>query len=414
MQRSLVVSRFHWPLLCANVLIHFDNALYAYLIPVLAPLLFPDQTLVVQLMLGYGVWGASFVAKPMGVFLFGTMVLRRKEVHTLRCALIGAGLSLLFLSILPFGSTLWHVVLLLMARMGIEACAAGTHSIVKLYLLQGADAVLAKKKAVWYEMAGMVGILLASVCGTWFACMDHPLCYWQLPFLAGGISTMGITFLFGKGASIETTCMPQVVFPKGCRGVGRQLWNERRAIVRIALATGFSYMTYVIPFVCMNGFVPLLTNISYTAMMQHTTGLMVLDVLLLGLLGQLCPKYNHNNILAVVSGLLAVTIVPLFGGLRGASMVYATGVRIWVFVLGVLFCSCLNIWCKEQVSKQDATAYLTVGFATVLGSSLFGKTTPAICFALFDGYQSPLAPACYLAGLAFCTMLVMANSASDA
>ncbi len=408
-----MVSRTHWTLLWANALIHFDNAIYAYLIPVLAPLLFPDQTLVVQLMLGYGVWAASFLAKPMGVLLFGTMMLRRKEVHTLRCALIGAGLSLLFLAIVPFGSTLWHIALLLMARMGIEACAAGTHSIAKLYLLHGADSILAKKRAVWYEMAGMVGILLACACGTWFAHMDHPLYHWQLPFLIGGVATMGIAFLLGTGASIEATCIPQVGIPKGWRGVGRQLWNERRAIARIALATGFSYMTYVVPFVCMNSLVPLLTNVSYAAVMRHTTGLMVLDVLLLSLVGQVCPKYDHNNMLAVSSGLLAVTIVPLFWGLRGASMVYATGVRIWVFVWGVLYCACLNLWCKEQVKKQDATVYLTVGFATVLGSSLFGKTTPAICFALFDWYKSPIAPACYLAGLAFCTMLVMADSASE-
>jgi len=138
---------------------------------------------------------------------------------------------------------------------------------------------------------------------------------------------------------------------------------------------------------------------------------MVLDIVLIGWNAKVGHKYDHNNLMAVASGLVALSIIPLFGGLQGASIFYVTAVRCWLIFLGVVFSCFLTIWSKEQVATE--TPYMTIGFATVLGSSLFGKSGAAICFYLFHKFNSPIAPAYYIALLAFAATLIMADSGSE-
>jgi len=144
---------------------------------------------------------------------------------------------------------------------------------------------------------------------------------------------------------------------------------------------------------------------------KHLPIFMVLDIFVISWISKVGQKYDHNNLMGTASGLIALSIIPLFAGLQNASILYITVVRCWLIFLGVIFSCFLTIWAKEQVATQ--TPYVTIGLATILGSSLFGKSAPAICFYLFHKYHSPIAPACYVAFLAFVTTLIMADSASE-
>ncbi|MBX9889881.1 MAG: MFS transporter [Amoebophilaceae bacterium] len=405
------LSPKHFSLLLTNAIIYFDSVLYCYLVPILAPLFFPNQTGMLQMICGYSVLATSCLAKPLGVLFFSHMAQHKKEGLTLRMTLLGVSIGLLAISCLPTGQTGWKygALGLLVARMIMDASAAGEHAIAKLYLIENASTRWAKKLSTWYEMSSMVGIILAGAVGSLFASANHWRPYWRLPFILAGILTLLLIFLRMGNCCTTPDTPTKVLF--STREIMLHLWKERRAIIRIAIVTGFSYVTYSIPFVFMNSFVPLVTNLSYASMMQQNTPLMIMDLCLLSVLGKVLPKYNHNNIMALASGLIVVSIIPLFIGLQGASMVYITLLRCWLFVLGVIFCSSLTVWCKEQVAPHNS--YLTIGLATVLGGSLLGKSAPAICLALFYGSNDLLFPALYIAVLAFMATLVMANSTSE-
>ena len=197
----------------------------------------------------------------------------------------------------------------------------------------------------------------------------------------------------------------------GCesQSIFHQLLKERNAIVRIAIVSGFSYVTYVISFVWLNSFMPLVSTISYKTMMQYNMLLLWSDLVLLVGVGLLCKNYDHNNLMAVASGLVACFIIPFFCKLPGASIMYVICMRYGLLFCGVIFCCFLTFWAKQQLIQPD-NAYLVVGFSCVLGSSLLGKSSTTICFYLYHCFASPIAPACYIAVLAFIAMLIMADS----
>ncbi|CDG49691.1 hypothetical protein [Cardinium endosymbiont of Bemisia tabaci] len=409
-RRKLLLSKEQLCIGVANLLIHFDNALYGYLVPIMAPLFFPKKELLVQLIWGYSPFVISFVAKPFGLLFFSNMAHHKKEMVVLRYTLLGIGISLMGIGCLPTykGGPLWTIVLLWFARACAELCAAGAYNISKIYLIKGVTLQQAKKLAPFYEVASMMGISLAGAVGVCFGWIDDPLPYWRLPFLIAALFTLcNILFFSKKSTEKREKC--NFMAPKVCSYL--PLWKARKAIMRIAIVAGFGYVVYTIPFLFMSSFVPMVTRVTYGTMMEYLPIFMVLDILLMSWIGKVGQKYDHNNLMGVASGLIALSIIPLFAGLQNASIFYITVVRCWLIFLGVIFSCFLTIWSKEQVAIE--TPYITIGLATVLGTSLFGKSTTAICFYLFYRYDSPIAPACYVAFLAFLATLVMADSASE-
>ncbi|TDG95706.1 Proline/betaine transporter [Cardinium endosymbiont of Culicoides punctatus] len=402
-------------ILIANAFIHFDNAIYGYLVPIIAPVFFPDKHIVIQLVLGYGLFMTSFLAKPFGILFFSRIAEDKQESVALRYTLVGVGMGLIAIGLLPSNkeATWWSVILLMLCRICIEACSAGEHHIARLYLLKDASTQQAKGASIAYQVSTMVGILLAGGVGTIFALIHDSAQYWHLPFVIAGVLTLLnliIFRLYVTDLNVQSTAVYKID-TKTSYVLFLKFWKERIAIIRIAIVTGFSYVTYTVPFLFMNSFVPLVTGISYASMMQHVTIFMVLDVVLLIWMGSICRKYDHNNLMAVSSLFIGLSIMPLFYWLRGASMLYVMFVRCWLIFFGVIFSCFITLWAKEQVSKT--TPYITIGFATVLGSTLLGKSATSICLYLFHWSNNPIAPACYIAILAIIASMIMADSASE-
>ena len=191
MKRKLL-TKPQLSIVIANALIHFDNALYGYLVPIIAPLFFPKKEPVVQLIWGYSPLIISFIAKPFGLLFFSKMAQTKKETTALRYTLLGVGMGVMAMGCLPIykEGSLWSIILLLMARMCSESCSAGEHNIAKIYLLKGLATQPAKKLAAWYEVSTMVGILSAGAVGSCLAWIKDPLPYWRLPFLIAALATL--------------------------------------------------------------------------------------------------------------------------------------------------------------------------------------------------------------------------------
>lgn len=403
------LSKQQVSLLIANIFIHFDNALYSYLAPLIAPLFFPNKDLTTQLIWGYAPFMIAFLTKPFGLLFFSRMAERTKETIVLRYTLLGLGISLMVMGAVPLyhEGTVWNIALLLLARMCAEACASGEHNIAKMYLIEGVSIQSAKNLAGFYEISTMVGIVCAGGTATWLAWIDNPHLYWRFPFLIAGLATLcNVFFRFNIN---NCPLDHQTVYQSP--SIYLQLWQARKPIIRIAIVAGFSYLTYAIVFVFINSFIPMVTTINYATMVQYLPMFMLLDIALIGWITKVAQKADHNNIMAVAAGLVGLSIIPIFSQLPNASILYVTISRCWLIFLGVAFSSFVTVWSKEQMMIKKC--YVTIGFATVLGGSLFGKSSIAICFYLFDKYNSAIAPACYIAFLAFLATLITADSASE-
>ena len=95
------ITRKDFAILVGNTLDHFDNALYSFLVPILAPLFFPKFDPVVQLILGYSFLASSLFTKPLGALVFGSIAQKYAPMQGLSYTLVGMAIASLAMACLP-------------------------------------------------------------------------------------------------------------------------------------------------------------------------------------------------------------------------------------------------------------------------------------------------------------------------
>lgn len=394
--QDVQISRQDLSIIIAHALEYFDTALYAFLAPILAPIFFPEYDPVVQLILTYSTLASSAVTRPIGAFVFGLIARKLGAVVGLSYSLVGMAMASILMGLLPgFANMGWVAPLfLIIARMLRGFFAAGEGTIAKLYLFEGKSRDHALKVSHFYQSAAMLGMVFSSIAATLVITFSKQEILWRLCFCLGGfVGIMGYVLR----RDILKDPIPDKIDHDQLQGISsiKILWKNRSNVLRVALATTFSYMTYVVPFVFINSFVPLVTNISLETMMAVNTALVILDMVMIPIIGRLLQPFEASHVMISAAIVLASTIIPLFDHLPGASIFYVTGVRVWVVLLGIIFLCPMNLWLKNLFVSTDQ--YLLVGIGTALGAGTLGRLTPVICFALWYKTEMPLFPALYLA-----------------
>ena len=155
-------------LLIANILDHFDTALYSFLAPLLGAIFFPPADPVVQLIMAYSLLATSLFTRPFGTYLFGTLACKWGPERSLSYSLLGASVLTFLIGCLPsYDAIGWLApAILIFIRLGRGLCAAGESTIAKLYILENKNTVQAFTASYWYNASTMGGIILASAVST--------------------------------------------------------------------------------------------------------------------------------------------------------------------------------------------------------------------------------------------------------
>lgn len=406
---NLILSRKDLSIVIANALDYFDTALYGFLAPVLASIFFPSYDPIAQLILTYSALSSSSFTRPLGAFVFGMIAQRFGPTVGLSYSLVGMAISSVLMGLLPgFSNMGWIAPLfLVMVRMLRGFFAAGEGTIAKLYVFEGKKIEHALSVSYFYQSAAMLGMVLASIAATLVITFPEKDILWRLCFCLGGITGLIGYYLrrnvlaYQKNPSLicskKTTnrlknrTIKETLFLSSFKTI----WKNRDNVLRVSLVTTFSYMTYVIPFVFMNSFIPLVTDISLQTMMSLNTALIIFDMVFIPIIGRQVQNFEARYIMLVAAIILASTVIPLFNGLLGSSLVYVTGVRVWIVFWGIVFLCPMNFWLKKLFDPQEQ--YLLVGIGTAFGAGILGRFTPVICFALWYKTEITFFPALYLA-----------------
>jgi MFS family permease len=385
-----------WACVVGNVLDHYDTALYGLLAPLFAPLFFPREDLTISLLLTYLLMSTTLLSKPLGALFFGRFALKKSPKNALTLSLLGLALTTGLMGILPSYSSIgpWAPVGLALLRLVQGFFASGEQSVASIFLVDQADEAHRGKASSFYHASTIAGILLASLLAS-LVTMSHNPNFWRLPFIAGLFT--GLLGLILRGS------MPQTSTFSLSKPLKISIHTHKWNLLRIFFASSFTYLTYCIPFVFLNGFVPLITSITLAEMLKLNTLLLMLDFCLLPLFGFLSDYIDKTKMMGISALLLTASIIPLFFFLPGAKITTISLIRIWIVLLGLAFLAPLQAWFLTLLSKEQS--YQLCGFGYTLGSELFGKTTPAICLFLWHQFHSPLAPAVYITALSFAASL---------
>jgi MFS family permease len=384
------LSKRDWSILIGNTLDHFDSAIYGFIAPIIAPLFFPNQDPVVQLILIYSLLATSLVTRPLGAFIFGALANRRDPEYLLSISLVGVAILTTAMGFLPTYATVgWMAPLfLILVRFIRGLFCSGESTIAKLYILEDRSRDQSLSISHAYQSSSVLGIIIASLMVTLITHMENPEQYWRIPFWLGSFTGL-------VGVYLRWKKLPQKLLQtKEKSNSMKLLWKDRLGILKIAFATNVSHLTYGIPFVFLNTFVPLVTAITLEQMMILNTVFLGLDMALIPLFGKYLKRFSVKKVLFWSSALLTLTSIPLFCFLGNASLIYVTFIRCWVVMLGLVYLCPLNVWYLDQFEGQKK--YLLIGMGNALSAGTVGRLTTATCLFLWHETGWIWAPAIYM------------------
>ncbi|MCP5369358.1 MAG: MFS transporter [Rickettsiaceae bacterium] len=367
-------------ILLGNVIDHFDRSLYIFLAPIIAPLFFPNSDEVVSLILAYLVLSGDLVAKPLGKYIFAIIADNHGPGIALSYSLIGIGIFTGLISILPtytivgVGSSILLVILRLIGGV----FAAGEILVANLYILEGRVGAGAIRRSYLYQSSTIVGIIAASLAATIVFHLSYSEA-WRIPFGLGAVAAfIGYFFrIYFFHTELVKVHLKKSVSYNLKKNI-KTLNSYKLLLFKIILTQNISQITYVLPFVVMNHFVPLITGISTKMMMLANNFMLVFDLIMLFVIGEISTKFTPEILLKYSSGVLTVTIIPLWFFIENSSLLYVSFIRFWIVTWGIIFLCPLSVWCRDQVSDAQAR-YLIIGMGNSISSIFAGKITPVLC-----------------------------------
>ncbi|WP_341747371.1 MFS transporter [Candidatus Tisiphia endosymbiont of Dascillus cervinus] len=383
-------------ILIANALDHFDTAIYSFLAPVLSIIFFSKDDPIVALILTYSVLATSIITRPIGAIIFSIIVKKRGAALALSYSLIGVAITTISIGFIPTYQTIgwFSPFMLTIIRMIQGIFAEGECSIAKLYILENKVQTKGVQASYLYQLSTMFGIIIASFVSTILVSSNHHE-YWRLCFILGG-STGIVGVYLRRYSNMLQNAIKQKSYTL------HTILNNKCNILRVSIVSGFSYMTYVIPFVVMNSFIPLITSISLERMMTFNTILLIMNAAMIPIIGYFVKKYRPVDVMIVSTSILFISIVPLWLYMSDASVWYVNFVRLWIIILGVIFLCPLNYWLNSLFHGSDK--YMLVSIGDAIGTSVFGKFTPSICIALWHFTGSSITIGVYIAIITLVTI----------
>lgn len=369
-----------WSVLLGNLFEHYDSALFSLLSPYLAPLFFPGTDPLSALILTYCIIPLGMLARPIGSLVFGYIgdVKGRKEALVLSLSGMAAITGCLAFTPTYFQAGIAAPILLSLGRVIQNFFASGESIGGAILLIENSPESQHTMASSLYSASTIAGILLASL-GVSFLCALNLIqeC-WRLLYLLGSATAIFACILRMKLDLPAPTKLAISSFVSNLKSC----WEMRGPFLTIAVAAGFSYASYTMALVMLNGFIPLISSITQDQMIHLNTFLLLIDFLLLPLFGLLASRYSRSSVMICAGAVAVVSGVPLLWLLEQNSFALVVAVRLCLVVIGVWFSAPFHAWSQELI--PSAHRYTVVSLAYAIGSQLFGGPTAVVSLWLFQ------------------------------
>ena len=371
--------RLNISILLANAVKHFSTSLYAFIAPLIVLDFFPDYDYKVGLILAYSIYVTSAITRPLGAFLFGIFVIKKNPMLGIRISLLGSAIVTLLIAIIPTHSDIgflapWVLVIL---RSIKEVFSAGEATIAKLLIVENSSDNDKFKASYYYQFSSMLGIILASFCATVIFVFELPTYYWRLFYILSAILLL-LAFYFrvsGDNMKIKDSKL------ESFRSMVEYIFSNKLSCCKVAITTGVSHITYLIPFILLNIIMPEISNTNISMMMSFSTMLLIIDMCMIPMFGRILQNYNAKNIMLYSAIMMFVSIPTMLYFLDGAGMYYVAFIRIWIVCLGVIFMCPQNLYYSNLFKGKSK--YLASGLADAIGAATIGRFSTPIALYLW-------------------------------
>ncbi|NNM43319.1 MAG: MFS transporter [Chlamydiae bacterium] len=375
--------------LAANILEYYDQGLYSLTAALLFTQFFGNCnpfTALIILFLPF-----EILAKPLGALFFGRIGDLKGRKKSFFLAILGMSLTTATIGFLPTYETIgiFSAASLVVLRILQKFCHSGNTG-GALLLLESPIASKRNFLSSLYGASGIFGFILASFATFILAHFSLLEKYWRVLFLLGSLG--GLIIFFAKNLCEETLFIAAKKIQSSL-----SLWKDLKqnfsALFAVIFVCSFSYTTYSIPFVMMNGFAPQISALSHKEILHINTILLCIDMLLLPVFGLISYKIPKEKMMRSAAYVALFGAIPVFSLLANPSASTIFYVRFFVVVVGVWFSATYYIWVQERVPVSSRYTIISLGKS--FGGAA-GSAATSISLWFYEYSHSHLTPAFYL------------------
>ena len=390
-----------------NMLEWFDFLIYGYFAVTLSKVFFPVGNGTVALLITFGAFGLSYLARPLGAIAIGAYTDRygRRAGLTLSIVLMLIGTATM--AVLPGYATIGIAapLLVLLARLVQGFSVGGEFGSATAFLAEH-SATHKGFFASWQWASTGVTSLVASGFGVWLTSALTPdqlfAWGWRVPYLFGLL--LGPVGIYIRRHVAET---PEFEAIEPTRTPVRDL--VRRHPLPVALAIGAAIVSN-------SSFYLILYIPTYAIKQLHLPASAGFTATLIGaaLLAVVCPIAGHWSdrigrapIMLVMAGLFLLTSYPVFAVMVAwPSLLAAVCAAGWLSLVKAGYSGVLPSLLAELFPTETRSIGMSLSYS--ISVTIFGGFAPLIATWLIATTGNPLSPSFYLMFTAALSMIALA------
>ena len=389
-----------------NVLEWFDILVYAYFAPSIAAVFFPNSNEVVSLLLTFGSFGLSYVARPFGAVVLGAYADRagRKAALALSIRLMVIGTAVM--ALMPSYATIGLIapIAIFSARLLQGFAVAGEFGSSTAFMIEHSThrkAFFASWQFAGQQMAkllaGLFGIGLITTLN------EHNLHTWgwRVPFLFGLL--VGPIGMYIRRKVDETPDFLQTTHTR--TPVRETFATEKTGLLLgaglVAVGTASTYFGIYMPTFATTR-LHLLPSTGYTATLVIAAIMMVLCPVA----AHLADKVGYARIMLPAAILMTLSFYPIFLLITfHPSLPSLLAGLIWDAVLSSAYLSGLAVLMASIFPARTRVTGLSLSYN--LGVTLFGGFAPAVFTWLTAITHNNTAPSFYLIAMGLISVVAV-------
>lgn len=364
----------------------FDFALYGLLATVLAKVFFPSEDATSSILALFAVFGAAFVARPLGALVFGPLGDRVGRQKVLVVVIVTMSLATFVVGILPARESAgaWVTVALVSLRLlqGFSAGGeiGGANTFLAEYAEPGRRAYRVSFTAASSFAAISTAAALVLVLHSVLTSEAMTSWGWRVPFLLAG--PMGLVGLYirlrlKESPSFRALEVEDDTAQSPLREILRRHWKE--VLQSIGLVCMLFVAVYVVT-AYMATYLVREMQLSQTTATLSTVIAVVVGALLTPVFGHLADRYGRKPLMLVGCTGFAVLGYPMFAALTPGEVVPAIIVHVLAASMLAVLMAPSNVLMTELFSTRVRYSGASIGYN--VGGALFGGTAPYLATLL--------------------------------
>jgi len=356
-----------------NLVEWYDFYVYSFTALYFASEFFPKGDQTSQLLNAAGVFGAGFLMRPVGSWIFGRLADRRGRRFSMMVAVMAMCAGSLLVAVLPTYAQIGVAapVLLLIARLLQGLSVGGEYGTSATYMsevaLHGRRGFFASFQYVTLIGGQLLAVLVLVILQQFLSNDELKAWGWRVPFAIGAAAAV-ISFYLRRSLAETTTREARTEQDAGTmRGVLRY---PRSFFTVLGFTAGGSLVFYTFT-TYMQKYLVNTAGMDAREASRIMTLVLFCYMLLQPLFGALSDRIGRRTSMLIFGAWMVVATVPVLSALAHVQGPYAAFGLIMVALIGVSFYTSISGLVKAELFPMHVRA-LGVGLSYALANAAFG------------------------------------------